>query len=296
MRNPDRDPSSALKFIASMLIFGTIGLFRRHIPFSSGLLAFARGALGGLFLICFLRVKGERIRHGLTRKQLVLLMLGGAAMGINWILLFEAYNYTSVAVATLCYYMQPTIVLLLSPLVFRERITPLKACCAAAALFGMVLVSGVLEGALTEGSQLRGILFGLGAALFYSTVVILNKKAGPANAYEKTVIELFSAAAVMVPYMLLSRDAFSGTYSAPSLLLLLLVGLIHTGIAYVLFFGSMDGLSAQTVAIFSYIDPASALLFSAVLLHEPLTVSGWIGAVLILCAAAACELHGRPES
>ena len=171
----------------------------------------------------------------------------------------------------------------------------MRSPCAAAAVAGMVLVSGVTG---SGGGDLRGILFGLGAALFYSAVVILNKKLPGVEAYAKTTVQLLSAAAVLAPYLLLT-GGFSGvSMDGRTWALLLLVGIVHTGFAYVLYFGSMDGLKAQTVAIFSYIDPVSALFFSAVLLREPLTLRCLIGAALILGAAVLSELtpQKQPEA
>lgn len=130
---------------SAMLIFGTIAIFRRNIPFSSGLLAFSRGLLGGVFLLIFVAVKHHRMEK-VEKKQLALLILSGAIIGVDWILLFEAYNCTTVAVATMCFYMQPTIVILLSPVLFREKLSVKKGLCALAAILGMVFVSGVAEG------------------------------------------------------------------------------------------------------------------------------------------------------
>ena len=279
-----------LMMVAAMLIFGTIGIFRRTIPLSSGFLAFARGLLGGLFLLLFVRLRGGRLRGGVSARQFAWLAFTGAAIGINWILLFEAYNYTTVAAATLCYYMQPTIVMLLSPALFQEKLTARKGLCALAAIVGMVLVSGVAGGGASGAGSPRGILYGLGAAVLYAAVVMMNKKAGKIDAYQKTTVQLFAASAVMIPYLLIMRDFGGGEWNTATVLLLLIVGIVHTGIAYVLYFGSMEGLKIQTIAIFSYIDPVSALLFSAVILHETLTPAGMVGAVLILGAALISEL------
>ena len=210
-------------------------------------------------------------------------------MGINWILLFEAYNYTTVAVATLCYYMQPTIVMLLSPLIFREKLTGKKVLCAVIAVGGMILVSGVTGAQSTGKEGMRGILLGLGAALFYSIVIIMNKKAPGLEAYRKTTVQLFSAGVVMIPYLLLTGGKGEGPFTPATVLLLAVVGLVHTGVAYVLYFGSMDGLRTQSIAIFSYIDPVSALIFSAVFLREPLTPMNLIGALMIIGSAVVSE-------
>ena len=290
-KNP---PRSLFKLTISMLIFGTIGLFRRWIPVSSGFLAFARGVLGASFLLLFLRFRG---RHTVQKQNpliLALLVISGAAIGINWILLFEAYRYTTVAVATLCYYMQPTIVILLSPLLFREKLTLRKMICAGLAVLGMVLLSGI-SGGSGAGTDHRGIFLGLGAALLYSFVVILNKKLPPMDAYFKTILQLFSAAAVMVPYLLITGDVHFTEMDGRSWILLFVVGIVHTGIAYALYFGSMD-VRAQTVAIFSYIDPVSALFFSWLFLHESLSPMGMAGAVLILGSAFVSEMPGAAHS
>lgn len=285
----NNSPRSMLMLASSMLIFGTIGVFRRHIPLSSSLLSFIRGAIGSLFLLIFLRAGGRKISHSLPRRIMALLIVSGAMIGINWILLFEAYNYTTVATATLCYYMEPTIVVLLSPVFFKEKLTVKKLICAAAAFIGMVLVSGAAGEGLPQGDALLGILFGLSAAVLYAGVVILNKMIRNVDPYEKTILQLSSASICLLPY-LLATGQFTHLELTPSAAVpVLIVGLVHTGIAYTLYFGSTDGLRAQTIAVMSYLDPVSALLFSAFLLREPISAAAIPGALLILGAALISE-------
>ena len=291
MTNKLSERKSLGMFILSMLIFGTIGVLRRYIPLSSALLAFSRGILGGLFLLAFVKMRKKGPDAKLPPRVLLRLAVTGAMIGINWILLFEAYNHTTVAVATLCYYMEPTIVILLSPIVFKERLTVKKALCAAISIVGMVLVSGVIGESGGQSPNLRGILLGLGAAFFYSAVVITNKKLPGIDAYQRTTVLLLSAGMVMLPYLLLTDGFSSGEFNTSSVLLLLVVGIVHTGIAYAMYFGSMDGLSVQSIAVFSYIDPVSALLFSVLLLQEPLSVPGIIGAVMIIGSAMISEIR-----
>ena len=280
---------SLLMLVSSMVIYGTIGIFRRLIPVSSGVLACSRGIIGALFLLVLLRIRGRKLRWNMGGRTAGLLALSGAVMGFNWILLFEAYHYTSVATATLCYYMQPVIVILASAVLFRERLTGWRLICAAAAVLGMVLVSGVPEQGMSGAGELRGILLGLGAAVLYAAVVLINKSVSGPGAYEKTIIQLLSAAAVMVPYMAAVERPAVQSLTAGAVILLLIVGVVHTGIAYTLYFGSTDGLRAQTIALFSYIDPVSALFISVLFLHEPMGAAGLAGAVLILGAAFAAE-------
>ena len=296
MERKVNDKKSILMFISSMLIFGTIGIFRRYIPLASAFLAFSRGLLGGLFLLVFSRLFKKSSAEKLPLHLFLRLIFTGVLMGINWILLFEAFNYTTVSKATLCYYMQPTIVILLSPFIFKEALTRKKALCAATAIIGMVLVSGVMEEKGTWSGDARGILLGLGAAAFYAAVVIMNKKIQGVDAYRKTTIQLLSAGLAMIPYLLLT-DGFAGTgVSMAVIFLLFFVGIVHTGIAYVLYFGSMDGLRVQSIALLSYIDPVSALFFSALFLAERLTLPGLIGAVLIIGSAIISEIQPQAEN
>lgn len=291
-------PGALLMLASSMLIFGTIGLFRRYIPLSSGLLAFSRGILGALFLGLFLmirRLPEQRLKkrkgswNRTSASVFFLLILSGALIGVNWILLFEAYNYTTVATATLCYYMQPTIVILLSPLFFHERLTAKKLVCAFLAVLGMFLVSGAAGEGIPQGDASRGILCGLGAAALYASVVIMNKCIRNIDPYLKTILQLASASVCLLPYLAVTGQLSYVKLDSFSLLMLLVVGIVHTGIAYTLYFGSTDGLRAQTIALFSYIDPVSALFISVLFLHEPMGAAGLAGAVLILGAAFAAE-------
>ena len=291
MADGKNDRRSVWMITTSMLIFGTIGVFRRYLPLSSAFLAFSRGILGGLVLLGFMKLQRGRITNRLPARKIGWLVLTGALIGINWMLLFEAYNHTTVAVATLCYYMQPTIVVLLSPLIFKEKLTFRKAVCAAVAIIGMVFVSGVAGGDGLQAVNARGILLGLGAAVFYATVVIMNKRISGVDAYQKTTIQLLSAGIVMLPYMLFTGESVGRDFSPSTILLLLVVGIVHTGIAYVLYFGSMDGLKVQSIALFSYIDPVSALLFSALFLKEPLSAAGLAGAVMIIGSAIVSEMQ-----
>ena len=291
-------PGALLMLASSMLIFGTIGLFRRYIPLSSGLLAFSRGILGAVFLGLFLiirRLSEQRLKkrkgswNRASAPVFFLLILSGALIGVNWILLFEAYNYTTVATATLCYYMQPTIVILLSPLFFHERLTAKKLVCAFLAVLGMFLVSGAAGEGIPQGDAFRGILCGLGAAALYASVVIMNKCIRNIDPYLKTILQLASASVCLLPYLAVTGQLSYVKLDSFSLLMLLVVGIVHTGIAYTLYFGSTDGLRAQTIALFSYIDPVSALFISVLFLHEPMGAAGLAGAVLILGAAFAAE-------
>lgn len=278
-----------LRFLGAMSIFGTVGIFVRAIPLSSAGIACFRGVVGCLFLLIFMAATGKKPAGEAMKRNLPVLLLSGAAIGANWILLFEAYRYTTVATATVCYYLAPVFLLMASPLM-GEKLTVRRLACIGVALAGMVCVSGVLKGGLPAISELKGIALGVGAAMLYASAILLNKKLSPISAYDKTVVQLGTAALVVLPYLLLTGGGDLSDMTGNGWLLLLIVGVVHTGLAYTLYFGAMQALSAQTVALFSYLDPVIAVLLSALLLKEPMDITGVVGTVLILGSALYSEL------
>jgi len=278
--------------ILSMCIFGTVGIFRKYIPLSSGVVALSRAVIGTIFLLLVTLARKRTFSLGAIRKNLPMLLFSGAALGFNWILLFESYNHTTVATATLCYYLAPILVIIVSALFFKEKLTTVKSICTAIALAGMVLVSGILEGSSEADSDMTGILFGLGAAMLYACVMLLNRRIQAMDAFDKTVVQLSVSALVLIPYVLLSEDLSTITFAPETLALLAAVGIIHTGIAYCLYFGAIGNLPSQTAALLSYLDPVLAILLSVTLLHEPMSIGAAVGAILILGSAIVSEQAG----
>ena len=281
------------KLIASMLIFGSIGLLVRYIPLGSSLIAFMRAIIGVIFLLIILLLKQQKISLIAVKQNLLFLVLSGAAIGFNWILLFESYRYTSVAVSTVCYYMAPIIVISLSPFVLKERITIRRLFCIIVAILGIALISGVFDISNLQGKEITGILFGLGAAGLYATAILFNKQMRSIDAMDRTVCQLFVASVILLVYNLLSSGFSFESITPVSMMLLAVAGIVHTGLAYYLYFGSMEYLSGQSIAIASYIDPVVAVMISAVILQESLTTETIIGAIAILGAAFVSEISSN---
>lgn len=282
-----------LSFIIAMLIFSSIGIFVRYIPFPSSFIAFARGLIGFGVIILVMLFRKQKSDKAAIKENLMLLILSGGCIGINWVALFESYRYTTVATATLCYYLAPMFVILASPFVFGERLTAKKIICLVTALTGMVLVSGVYEADGGGANQLKGIAFGVTAAAFYASVMIMNKKMKEIPAFDKTYIQLLCAAAVVGVYALFTVNPQELIFEAKSVLLLLFVGAFHTGFAYTLYFGAMKRMKAQSIAILSYIDPVFALILSALILKEHMSIAGIIGAVMVLGSAFICDMQTK---
>ncbi len=275
---------SKLKFSVAMAVFGTIGLFVRFIPFPSSVISMCRGFLGAAFLIIFIVASHRDFSFKAIKNNLLCLVLSGIAIGFNWVLLFESYKYTSVAKATLCYYMAPFMIMVISPFVFKENLTLKKCICIVASLFGMLLVSGVLEEKRLSASEAKGIVLGLSSAVLYAVIIVLNKRLKDIGAFEKTAVQLLSCGAVTLGYSLVSGNISDTRFTVTGIILMFTVCVVHTGIAYLLYFGSMDKLRAQSIAILSYIDPVVAVILSS-FIEKPMSPLGIIGAVLIVGSA-----------
>ena len=276
-----RQSIARIKLIGSMVIFGTLGPFVRNISVTSGELALYRAILAAVVIAAFLLITGQKIPFAKIRRQIPLLLLSGCAMGFNWILLFEAYKYTTVSVATLSYYFAPVLVTLACPILFKEKMTRRQWLCFAMSTVGIVLITGI--GDVNSGSNhLLGILFGLGAACLYASVVLLNKFIKEVEGIHRTFIQFLAAIAVLVPYVALSSGVTLEAMNTTGWICLLVVGLVHTGVAYCLYFPSLKELPGQKAAILSYIDPLVAVLLSVTVLQETMTITQIIGGALIL--------------
>ena len=276
----------------AMFIFGTLAPFVRNIQVSSGELALYRAVLAAVLVGGYLLLTRQKLSVSSVKKELLLLLLSGAAMGVNWILLFEAYKYTTVSVATLSYYFAPVIVMVVCPLLFKEKLTAKQIICFVMSTAGLVLITGTAGG----GSQdLLGIAFGLGAAAFYATVMLLNKFIKGVMGLHRTFIQFLAAIVVLAPYVAFTSGFTIGALSGAGWASLLVVGLVHTGITYCMYFSALKELPGQKVAILSYIDPLVAVLVSVVWLHEGITASQVIGGLLILGFTLWSELPVRKK-
>ena len=272
---------SRLMMIASMAIFGTLAPFVRRIGVSSGELALYRALMAAALIAAFLLITKQKIPFAAIKKEIPLLLLSGMAMGFNWILLFQAYKYTTVSVATLSYYFAPVIVTILCPIIFRERLTKKQIICFVMSTLGLVLITGI--GDLTgASSHLTGILFGLGAAALYATVIMLNKFIKNVEGIHRTFLQFLAAIVVLIPYVALTSGVNLNLMDGTGWLCLLIVGFIHTGITYCLYFTSLKDIPGQKAAILSYIDPLIAVVISVTILGESMSLIQVIGGVLIL--------------
>ena len=284
----EKNLKSKIIFIISMVIFGTIAVFVKAINVSSGEIALYRAILAALIIGLYLLITKQRIQIKEVKKDLALIAISGMLMGFNWIFLFEAYKYTTVSVSTLAYYFAPIIVMIVCPLLLKEKLTKKQIICFILSTIGLVLIIGISDLSLNSRHTI-GVLLGLFAAVFYAAVIIINKYIKSISGIHRTLIQFLAAIIVLFPYVLITSGITINNLEINGWICLLIVGIVHTGITYCAYFSSLKNLKGQTVALLSYIDPFVAVLISF-LMNEKMTFLQIIGGILIILGTILNEI------
>jgi drug/metabolite transporter (DMT)-like permease len=279
--------NAKLKIIATMITFSTLGPFIKNINLVSSEIALYRAVIALIILTVFIIFNKNSSKIDGIKNNLWKLFFSGAAMGFNWILLFAAFNYTSIALATLCYYFAPVIVVIGSTFLFQEKLTLKQIACFIGSTAGLVLIIGVSSGGTKD---MIGILLGLGAAILYATVILLNKSMKDIDGITRTIFQLAAAVVVLFPYVFGTGGFHIQELNSLGLINLLTVGIVHTGIVYVLYFSSLSELTGQEASVLSYLDPLFAILISILWLGESITQTQLLGGGMILLFTLANEM------
>jgi len=275
------------KYIAALLMFGSNGIVASYILLNSYEIVFLRTLIGSLFLILVFMLSKQKAQFWKNKSHFLYLVISGVAMGASWIFLFEAYAQIGVSIATLAYYCGPVIVMILSPVIFKEKATVAKLLGFSTVVIGMLYVNGQ---ALSQGIISWGLIYGILSAIMYAMMVVFNKQAVSITGLENSMCQLITSFMAVAIFIGL-KQGFSVNILQGNLIPILLLGVVNTGIGCYLYFSSIGDLPVQTVSICGYLEPFSALIFSAAILGEKLTLVQIAGAVLILGGAAFGELY-----
>ena len=273
-------------FILAVVLYGTIGMFLRFVSLPSEAVAFYRGVIGAVVILLWLVIRKKLPDVKKIGKNIVLLLVSGVGLGFNWIFLFAAYTNTTVAVASLCNYMAPIFVIILTPLVLKEKLDKRKIPCICAAFLGIILVSGIIGG---NTGNIAGVIYGILGAFCFTGIVFCNRKLKDVSAFDRSLVQLAVSALTVLPYVLIKNGGLPLT-DLKSGLIVLMLGVLQTGVAYCLYFSGMASLPVQSVAILGYLEPVVSVLCSVLFLREVLGLLGWAGALLVLAAAAISEI------
>ena len=280
-----------LMFVAAMLIFGSNGVFASMLEMSGAQLVLLRTLIGGVVLLIIILISRSRTPKEVLLREKWRLLFAGVCLGANWALLFEAYNLMNVSLATLTYYTAPVLVLVLAPLVLKERQNGLAYLGMAVVIVGMLLVVGTDFG--EGGVSATGLIVGLGSAVFYAMLMLVNKQITGVSGLNLTFIGIVGAAVILLPYVFATSGGVPLPTDARGIFALLFLCTVNTGFACWLYFSSMNRLPAKAVALMGYFDPVSALIFSAVFLDERLSGVQLAGAVLVLAGALVGQFRPR---
>ncbi|MDO4815016.1 MAG: DMT family transporter [Bacillota bacterium] len=277
---------SYVKYLLSVLIFGSNGIIASCIALNSYEIVLCRSALGGLALVLICLLTKGKMHFRDEPRQAIFVLISGMAMGGSWMFLYEAYSQVGVGVASLLYYCGPVIVMALSPLVFREKLTVPKIVGFLAVIIGVVLING------TDREEINpwGIFCGIMGAVLYALMLITNKKATKIVGLENSMLQVTSALLVVGVYVLI-KQGFSMQIERGDWLPIIVLGVVNTGLGCYFYFSSIDYLPVQTVAVCGYIEPLAAVVFGAIILHESMDALKILGAVLILGGAMFAELY-----
>ena len=296
-----------IKFITAVILYGTIGLFLRYVSIPTEIVVMCRGIIGSVFILAYLKLTDRHINITAIKNNSLWLILSGICLGLNWGFLFAAYMHTTIAIASLCNYMAPLIVILIAPVVLHEKLDKRKLPCVFIAFVGIILVSGVWDGATGNVSNVSGVLLGLASALCFVGIVICNRKFRDISAFDKAVVQLAVSAITILPYVIINNynnynnlsnlsnynniNSYNTilSWDIKSIAIILMLGIVQTGIAYCLYFSGLGSLPVQTLAILGYLEPVVSVLCSVTFLGESMSLVGWLGAILILGAAVVSE-------
>jgi len=278
-----------LKYFTALLLFGSNGIVASYILLNSYEIVFLRTLIGSLFLIAVFLFSGRKPQGFHDKKHILYITISGIAMGISWMLLYEAYKTVGVSIATLAYYCGPVIVMAVSPRVFQERMTLKKLSGFAAVIAGMYLVN---KNGLFKTHVSAGLIFGILSAAMYALMVIFNKKAKSITGLENSAFQLIISFLTVAVFMQTRQRLYISSVFH-NLFPVLFLGIVNTGIGCYFYFSSIGRLPAGSVAVCGYLEPLSALIFSAFFLRERLSAVQLLGAVLILGGAVVGELSRK---
>lgn len=284
----------SLEMVAAMLISGSIGWFVLMSGQPVINVVFWRCAIGALALLLVCGLLGQLRAPGLRRATLLVAVAGGIALVLNWLLLFSAYRYASISIATAVYNTQPFMLVVLGALFLGEKLTLRKLLWLALAFAGMALVVLAQPQQAGAGSQyLRGILLALGAAFFYALMALAAKRLTGTPPQLIVLIQVSVGALMLLPLVDFHADASAGQWG-----MLMALGVVHTGMMFVLLYGAIQKLPTHLTGSLSFIYPVAAMLVDRWAFAHQLSLAQLAGAALILLAAAGMNLLGerrRPQ-
>lgn len=281
--------NSYLKYITALLLFGSNGVISKYINLPSNQLVLIRSAIGALTLIIIYYASGNKIKKTHQYKDIFYIVLSGIAMALDWLLLFAAYNKIGICLSDLINYTGPIIVIALSPLILKERISAVAFLSLFITIIGVLLLS---QSAVTGDINIQGIIYAILSAVAYAAMILSDKKAKNIIGLDNSLLQL-SFAAISIAIIVLVKDGIHISFTFQSIIPILWLGIFNTGIGCMLYFSTIGDLPTQSVAILGYLEPMFSVLLAFLILHETMTYMQIIGAILIIAGSLLSELKKK---
>ncbi len=281
--------SATLRYLFALTQYGTIGFFMHFVTYSSAFVVLCRGVFGSLFILAVLLGRKQSFDMEAIGRNLLTLFISGAALGFNWVFLFAGYRH-GIAISSLCNYMAPIAVVIITAVVYKEKINWKQVLCIIMAVMGMFLLIGIFGN--NEAIDERCVIYGSLAALGFVILVLCNRRLKDIRSLEKTLVQLASSVLVVLPYVLM-QGSLPRAFDLTSTIIVLVLGILHTGVAYICYFSSIDVLPAQTIAILGYLEPVLNVVIGAIVFNEKIGLSGVVGAIMIIAASLGNEIFAQ---
>ena len=279
--------------VAGGTLLGTIGVFVQEAGQHPLITVWFRCAFGAVALLLWSAAAGKLKDLRLSGKRLWIGCATGCLMLLNWTMFFAAIPRTSIAVATVVFHIQPIWVILFSAIFLREPVSRSQWIATPVALLGLALTTGLLDdvGSAVPASSvyITGLLLCIGGSLSYAAVTLLAKS--------KQVISPFTLSfwqcGVGTVVLAWAPFAFGWPQHAAAWGWLAGLGVIHTGLAYVILFAGMARLALGKIAVLQFVYPLAAVLFDWVVYGTQLSMLQIAGVSLMGIAVWTIRKPGR---
>lgn len=281
-----------LQVIGNMVLFGTIPLVVVGLNLSSPAIIQWRTLIGSIFLFLLATITKKPVGWDGIRKTWLPLTCSGICLGLNWITIFESYQTISVGITIVICYSAPILVFLLSPLLFRTHTTRAEVIGIIATVLGMVLMNLTSQ---VDGMTGGSLLFPCLAALCYAGVLISGRYITGVSGRDSTLVQMVISFLIATLYSVLRMGELTQIPTSMGWVILVVLGILHTGLGYTLFFHLISKVPAQEFALLSYVEPASALLLAGIVLKEQMTPAQLLGAALIFGGVIYAQIRSQPN-
>jgi drug/metabolite transporter (DMT)-like permease len=279
---------STLQFVVATVILGSLGIFATQARLDARTIVFYRCLFGAIAMGIYCLFLGHF--RAIPKQDFLLACGTGFLMLGNWVFFFEGILRVGVTVATIVYQVQPFIVLIAGAILFQERLGLTKVLLFLVALLGLILATGIKWNMIDPGSLL-GVGFTLLGATLYAGVVLVGKGL---KSVKPEIVTFIQCAVGVLTLPVVDPAILHTSIELRQWGWLSGLGVIHTALVYALIYHALPNLKSSTIAILTFIYPASVIFFDFLVNGRLVSPMQFLGLVIILLSSLGitqgCEL------